>query len=303
MAVFGGIRSPSELAGSRRTDYSDAWRPAPQRQPRFPQHPLLVIAVLQRSPVVLVLLAAATLALDAVAIHWLQMEPTAIAAGAFYDALCFSQLGLACLYVVFNPGRRIFGSVILAAVLLCVTTTTARLLDYGPWEMVAYFGTYVTLLILSAWTVKHTKLWPARDRATRGIWQFSVGQLLTLMTVLAVLLTLFRGVVIIPGADVAADVVTSTALVVAVVVIWARPWILPLRLAALLFAAGLFGLADWVHGWWSPNPNLPTQANDISISIGDSLIQALVVFIWLEVGRIIPSAADSGTQDDTSPAF
>ena len=40
-AVFGGIQSPSELAGTRRTDYSDACASAPQRQRDFmPIHPI-----------------------------------------------------------------------------------------------------------------------------------------------------------------------------------------------------------------------------------------------------------------------
>ena len=251
----------------------------------------------QRSPVILVLLVAATLALDAVAIQWLLVAPAALAAGAFYDALCFSQLGLACTYVVFNQRRRVLGAALLTAVFLIATTTTARLFDYTFWEMAAYLGTYVTLLILSLWTVKYTKLWPAQNLATRGIWQFSVGQLLALMTVLAVLLTLLRRVAIIPGIDVAADAVTSTALVVAVVVIWARSWPMPFRLAALLFAAGLFGVVDWVHAWWSSSPDLSKQTNDISISIGDSLIQALVAFVWLEMGNIVPRAA-AGARDD-----
>jgi hypothetical protein len=259
--------------------------------------PYLVVAVPQRSPVILVLLVAATLALDAVAIQWLLVAPAALAAGAFYDALCFSQLGLACTYVVFNQRRRVLGAALLTAVFLIATTTTARLFDYTFWEMAAYLGTYVTLLILSLWTVKYTKLWPAQNLATRGIWQFSVGQLLALMTVLAVLLTLLRRVAIIPGIDVAADAVTSTALVVAVAVIWARSWPMPFRSATLLFAAGLFGVVDWVHAWWATSPDLSKQSNDISILIGDSLIQAFVAFVWLEMGYIIPRAA-AGAQDD-----
>ena len=40
-SVFGGIHSPSELAGTRRTDYSDACASAPQRQRGFmPIHPI-----------------------------------------------------------------------------------------------------------------------------------------------------------------------------------------------------------------------------------------------------------------------
>jgi hypothetical protein len=249
--------------------------------------------------VILVLLAAATLALDAVAIHWLQAAPTSYAAGVLYDALCFSQLGLACIWAVFNPGRRIGSTLIVNVVLAVAIITTARLFDFGIWEMTAFLGTYVTLLILTLWTVKYTKLWPKEAAAPKGIWQFSVGQLLALMTVVAVLLMLFRGSDLIPGTEVATDVATSSALAVAAVVIWLRPWHGVLRLSLLLFVASLLGLADWVHASWSADFDFGSRASDIPISIADSLIQAIVIFIWLEMGRLIPRA-DARAREDVA---
>jgi hypothetical protein len=257
----------------------------------------LVVNVSQRFPVILLLLAAATLALDAVAIHWLRAAPTALVAGVLCDALCFSQLGLACIFAVFNPGRRIWSVLVVVAALGIAVVATAKLFDDRIWEMLAFLGTYSTLLILSLWTVKHTRLWPAEGTATRGIWQFSVGQLLALMTVVAVLLAMFRGSELIPGTEVATDVATSSALVVAALVIWARPWHVLLRLAALLFVAGVLGLADWVHSWWSAKPDFPVDAGDIPLSIADSTIQGLVIFIWLELGGIIPRAAARARDD------
>jgi hypothetical protein len=262
----------------------------------------MVVNVSQRSPVILLLLAAATLALDAVAIYWLRAAPTAFVAGVLCDALCFSQLGLACIFAVFNPGRRVWSVLIVVAALGIAVVATAKLFDDRIWEMIAFLGTYATLLILSLWTVKHTRLWPADGAATRGIWQFSVGQLLALMTVVAVLLVMFRGSELIPGAEVATDVATSSALVVAALVIWVRPWHVLLRLATLLFVAGLLGLADWIHASWSANSDFGSRAGEIPISIADSAIQALVIFIWLEVGRIIPRAAARARDDVPAPA-
>jgi len=256
-------------------------------------------AATHRSPVILALLAAATLAMDAVAIHWLQVAPTALAAGVLFDALCFSQLGLACIWAVFQPGRRIWGALVVGVVLLLATFITVELFDFKIWEMLAFLGTYSTLLILSLWAVKYTKLWPKAEAVARGIWQFSVGQLLALMTVVAVLLALFRGSEIIPETDVATDVATSSALVIAAVVIWARPWHVVLRLTLLLAVAAGLGLADWLHSYLVSDPGLSTQ---VSTSIADSLIQSLVIFIWLEIGRIIPRAANRTRDEDVPPA-
>jgi hypothetical protein len=244
--------------------------------------------------VILALLAAATLALDAVAIHWLLAAPTAVAAGILVDALCFSQLGLACIWAVFQPERSIWGVLLVSAVLLGATFITVELFDFKVWEMLAFLGTYSTLLILSLWAVKYTKLWPKADAAVPGIWQFSVGQLLALMTVVAVLLMLFRSSEIIPGTDVATDVATSSALVIAAIVIWARPWHVVLRLALLLAIAAGLGVADWLHNYLAPGPE---GSMEVSTSIADSLIQAIVIFIWLEVGKVIPRAADR-TRDE-----
>src|SRR5450755_1392180 len=109
----------------------------------------MATATTQRSPVILALLAAATLALDAVAIHWILAAPIAVAAGILVDALCFSQLGLACVWAVFQPGRRIWGALVVSVVLLLATVTTVELFDFRVWEMLAFLGTYATLLILS----------------------------------------------------------------------------------------------------------------------------------------------------------
>jgi hypothetical protein len=258
----------------------------------------------QRSPLILVLLVAATLAVDAVSIYWVLEgvkagSPT-LSASILYDALCFGQIGVACVWVVFDARHRIWAAPVLGLGTLAAGVATATLFELKMFEAIAFIGAYATLLVILLWIVKHTRLWRAERTEKKPLWQFSVAQLLALMTVIAVLLAMFRGSEIIQdiGTYAAADIILSSVLVVATVVISGMPWPLLIRLAATLAMAAAFGLADWTHAWWCAAPDLKVGVQDIPISLASGLIQSLMIIIWLDIGRIIPRAATGRTRDE-----
>jgi hypothetical protein len=245
--------------------------------------------VKQSSPTLFWLLLAATIAVDSVAIYWLLQNQLALRAGALYDALCFSQLSVACIWTVFAPQRRLRRTAVLVVGLFVATVATARLFEFQIPEMIAFFGAYATLLVIMLWVIQHTRIWPHRVAGSLPVWQFSFGQLLAFITVVAVLLGMFRGGELRDvGESVALELVATSLMTIALVVVWAKPWQLPARFACACGIATLFGAISWGYDWWRADSLLDVRADDIPMYVVNGLVQAIVVFLWLEVGQIIP---------------
>lgn len=243
---------------------------------------------MQRSPVIFWLLVAATVAVSAVAVSGVYLcraykEVPSAAIIALCDAWIFGILTVLSIWVVFSPRRRRWvGLMCLVAAVAVVAIVAALAIDFPFWEMAAICGSFVTALTLLLWVVKQTRIWRgglARRRSSK--WQFSVGQLLVLMTVVALLVATLRDSEIVRNqsargvlfVDVAAKVLLGTTLVLA----WARPWHPVLRLAAML---ALGGLVDW----GADRATSPYS----SLAVHSGLIEVLLIFAWLEFGHIIP---------------
>jgi hypothetical protein len=255
------------------------------------------------SPLIFWLLLAATLAVDAVAIYWLQQEQTATNAAVLFDALCFSQLSVAAIWAVFTARGKAIAAVLLIGSILVAAAVTGWLVDMRVAEWAAFFGAYVTLLVLALWILKHTAWWRSAIPRVAETWQFSVGHLLALMTVVAVLLTLFRRSEYLEqvASTVTTDILTNCGLAIAAVFVWTKPWRTPIRLTLLGAIAGLFGLADWASDLWFGNLANPT-GDELLQSIAGGIIQILVISAWLELGQIIPRDNDRADHDAAKTA-
>ena len=248
------------------------------------------------------LLLAATLAVDAVAIYGLYQNPMAPNAGVLFESLCFSQLSIVAIWSVFTTRRMAVAAVALACAIGVAAATYGWLQDIHPLEMLAFFGTNVTLIVILLWIFKHTKWWQRAIPRPAQTWQFSVGHLLVLMTVVAVLITLFRRGDVLQTIQfaVASDIVTNCCLALATALIWTTIARTPIRLILLVVVAALVGLAGWASTEWFAALTNPAD-NNLLRSVAGSLIQVILLVAWTELGGIIPRTADSEATGATSP--
>jgi hypothetical protein len=256
---------------------------------------------MQRSPIIFWLLLAATGAVGAVALSgfWLfgvYGEAPSAAVGALYEAWTFAVLSVVTIGVVFAPRRRWVGLLSLVGVVAVIAALTAALADLHVGETAAFYASHVTGLAISLWIVKQTRLW--RDAAPSprpSRWQFSVAQLLLLMTLVAVLIASLRDGELAdrhPVHILFAIVATSVALGVAAVAIWLRPWRHAMfRLAAMLAAGG-------VIGWAAEAAVFPLSV----MAVQSCLLEVVLIFAWLELGRIIPRGEPADGAPPPPPA-
>ena len=286
-----------ELARSERTDYSDAKSAVLQRC----WHSLELVK--NQSPVIFWLLLSATLSVDAVAIYWVHLDGTAPNVGVLFESLCFSQLSVVAIWTVFAARNQATAAAVLAGTTLLAAAITGWFFEIPLAEMLAFLGTDVTLIVIFLWILKHTKWWQRALPSRLQTWQFSVGHLLALMTIVAVLVTLFqRGEILrtIPFA-VAADLAMNCGLALAAVFVWGKLWRLPIRLTLIVGIAVLFGFAGWGSVLWFGNPTNPS-GDELLQSLAGGIIQILVIIVWMELGQIIPPATNGDGHDDATLA-
>lgn len=248
----------------------------------------------RRRPLVPVLLLAATLSVDAVAVYWFNYVSDGPATGALCNALLTSQLSVICIWVAFGRTRRSWGLSVLVVATLAATWTMASLLDRpsSAWDWIAPFGTQTVSLTVLLWIIKRMKWWHRlRDSTTSAPWQFSVMQLLVLMTCAAVLAAAFQNSQVVRdvGWFVAVAAVIDSLLAVAAVLAWAQPWHMAIRIAVL---SAISGSAAWLASRWGEEPGWAAYI------VANWIMQCLVIFAWLEVGRIIPRRAPDGADGD-----
>lgn len=241
------------------------------------------------------LLVAATLAVDAVAIAWLVEDGPMSRAAYLFDALVTGQLAVVCIWGVF-AARRMWSS--LLAIGIAVMTSTA-LEVWAAWMSAREsFGGYASLaaaLVAALWILKQTPLWRKLAPRSPSGWQFSVGQVLVVMTLVALLLASLRKSELVSDPDqwkfLAAVVICNVLLVLACVLssAWMRTWWL--RLAFDCAVAILLGVcltfaasAGWLGQLMTLHFNqevIPNTAYMVVIS--------LVLFAWLELAPILPN--------------
>ena len=243
------------------------------------------------APLILWLLLLATLSIDAVVIAWLVQSPNLQTAGNLFDALCFGQLSVACIWMVFGQRHVAWKALVGGLALLIAAAATARLFEFRLWETLALYVGYATLLVLLLWTIKQSVLRPIPLATKTPVWQFSLGQLLVLMTVVGVLISLLRRSELLRslGEAVATDLFAYSVLAAGQVVIWSRAWNLRLRMtASLARPPSLASPVGFMMG--CADPLLGFAPDDITMFLVNGLVQTLVIICWLEWGQILPQA-------------
>ena len=237
---------------------------------------------------------AATAAVDAVAIAWLVQAGPMSRAAYLFDALVIGQLGVVCIWAVF-AARRIWSSLLAIAVAVLVSTA----LDVWAAWMNAQesFGIYAALaaaFVTALWMLKQTPLWQRSVYSARSGWQFSVGQVLVVMTIVALLLASLRNTELIAGAGdwkfLAALSICDVLMVLVAVLSAVRFWGWPVRLAvdcAVAVALGVSLTAAAAAGWLGESMVIPIY-QEIVPNTAYMIVISLVLFVWLELAPILP---------------
>ena len=251
----------------------------------------------QRFPVIFWLLLAATLAVDAVAVLWWAFSgPQQTAAVTFYTGLIVGQISVAAIWAWSTDSRQ-FWRWLLPFALIASAAGMTVVFDNQRFrpdlEMlllhVTCFVMQVALILVSLWLFA-----PMLNRRTDGTrstdqWRFQVKHLLVAMTAVSVLIVLTRrSVAIADGTTLSIWITNNVLVALSAVYILQKHWHWVLRLAALLGVA--LGLSIFY-----------LRLARIGVKeLPENLVQALVLFCWLQLGGIFPRAFQAGRAE--SPA-
>lgn len=287
----------AELALVRRTDYSDNCPATVQRRCNMP-HP---------SPIIFWLLLAATISIDAVAFSWAASEPDYSYGFVTFDALMLSQISVVCIWSGLSVAKSIwtrispFLAVIVASLAwgMLGFEHFAGTIGLQEWmertsAALVHQGLHAAPLLAMLWLFKRTAYWKLKSDSSAE-WQFSVADLLIVMTIVAVLGAGIRYTEVFGILDWTSVgfIGSSAILALASVFIWSLWWT-PL----FLRLCGVIGVAIFLAAALSFTEEPFTKV--FSVVIGTHyLIQALVLCMWLGCGSILPlsraSAADRRT--------
>jgi hypothetical protein len=153
----------------------------------------------------------------------------------------------------------------------------------------AWLGLWISqvmLLLVLLWLLRQTTFgvrWDPHRSAAR--WQFSIMHLLAAMTTLAITLAILRHAKALQEVPSTAAIVilSSVGIAFAAVVLQAFRWHGLLRLASLAGIAMILGIV------------MQNIAGDRQNLLAFHLIQAIVLFLWLQFGEILPNPADGNT--------
>jgi hypothetical protein len=237
----------------------------------------------QRSSINFWLLLAATICVDAVSMS-LIYGGARHSAEALYVALVCGQLSALCAWASFS--RQPLAQSLLAFGFAIAASWWAGLADLisnknvGQTAM-AYAGVWlvhVALLLVILWAIKRTpygRHWG--ETASGGLWQFSLKQLLAIMTTFAILVTLLRRAQVIHDVWLWVILLLANNLAVALsgILIYSARWHVLAQIAVMAGLTALLGsILYLIRGW----PEI----------IAVNLIHVFVLFAWLQVGEIIP---------------
>lgn len=239
----------------------------------------------QYSRPMFLLLLAATLGVDAVAVYWLYSSPHRAAANTLFEGLSASQISLLCAWATLGTNRRIWVPLTPFAAAMVVAAIVDSLGLVRLADTAAVYTCQILGLMAVLWILKGTKWW-WRDtgRSNAVSWQFSLSQFLIVMTVLILAVMSLKDAeesrslwkVYVPF------VIGTVLLPVAAVLVWGWGSHGSLRLATTLGIAVVIAIPVIACVWefW-----LSTACY--------YLIQALVLWLWLELGEIIPRPSDA----------
>ncbi len=250
----------------------------------------------QRSPINFWLLLAATICVDAIAMVWKYADGRGDRSESIFIALVFGQLSALCVWALFSSRQqltRLFMPVVFTVAAALWTALTFPVSAPNiPWEQIALaysslWLTHAAGLMALLWVLKRTtygRRWGYPVEV--ALWQFSMKHLLMAMTTFAVLVFVLRSSEMIRDVWlwVAIVIVNNTCVALACVFVQSAPWHVVLRVAAIAGIAALLGSLLYAINRW---PDV----------IAVNLIHALLLFLWLEVGGILPARARASAAD------
>jgi hypothetical protein len=241
------------------------------------------------------LLVAATIAVDAATIVMLERNGPQSRVVYVYEALISAQLSAVCIWAIFSQQPTWWRW---AGVLAAVAIASLLGIPFGQFviaESFGLYGSYVAALALALWLLSSAKWWRKLTQLGSASWQFSLSQLLVVMTVSAMLITALRASELLFGAFpiwklLLVLTISDVIVVIATLVIWKSSWHWIFRLAATIANAALVGVLQTLL------THLGAFGSVILSSIQDNLVpdliyrilMASVIFAWLEIGGIVP---------------
>lgn len=243
----------------------------------------------QRSPIIIGLLFAATLAVDVVAAILLRRLESVSWAWLLFQALSYAQVNLLAVWTVLRSskvGWRWLAPFIVGAIAACVMWSGARSLEPGNATSVslleygAVYWVNAGIAVLVLWILRPTRLLQGTSEIDTGrTWRFSIANLLILLTLTSLVLA------ILVRNEVAWDYLLALAagnvlLLTTLVLICFQSWHWLLRLCASFSVAPPAALLTaWISGAAAPT------------LIDFMLIQVVVLVAWLELGPILPNTS------------
>jgi hypothetical protein len=241
---------------------------------------------MQRSPVIFWLLLAATICVDAVAIFWLFEGGFEVAAVTLYIALGIGQLSALCAWVVLfhaRLGLRWLVPFIAGFAFALLLSTPSRPFAEALLTFTTLMWVHASLILSLLWFLKLTRIVAGlSDHSTQPSWQFAIRHLLVLMTCVAVLTVVLRraDILVDEPAAVVFFTIGNAILLIAIVAATQTRWPWQLRLTASLGTAIIIaGICEWTQTAFADEIN----------SFAFNLIQAIVIWLWLEQIRPVPA--------------
>jgi hypothetical protein len=253
----------------------------------------------QRSPVLIGLLFAATLAVDAVASYWLSHDMFQALSQSLFIALAFSQVSVVCMWAVFTGGWAWLRAT--APFVFAFVAAVAPAIARGNWprnqtddfllNFTAQLVLYAAVLLVALWVVRQF-LWHRISHRTAAVkpLRFSLLHLLAVMTATAFVLTLLNATQLLHDGRLAQSllfIAVNVALVLFVVVAYGVsvpywPFLLAGSLGLAIFLgkveafynSGSYVMIDW------PSINL---------------IQVVVLWTWIYLARLVPRGSETST--------
>lgn len=245
----------------------------------------------RRSPIIFWLLLAATLCVDVLTVAWVYAATLNRTEVLYYGLSC-GQLSVLCIWVALRAQSQYWWWMPPASLILLVTMLSCGLYDSAAMSgiisqeialaMADLLLSQAALLLAILWVLQQTSMgrtWAEPLRAER--WRFSLKQIFAVMTAVAVILIAMRQSKLIrevPG-PVIIWIINNALLATAAVVIRGARLHGVVRLAVTAGIAIVLGLAIRLIS--------SGQANGVSLN----LIQAIVLYTWLEFGEIFPGPA------------
>jgi hypothetical protein len=149
----------------------------------------------QRSPSIFWLLLTATICVDALAVIGVVDGSSLLV----LQALVYGELSVCCIWTGLSREKSIWTQAVawlgvIAAIAIlsfaCAAATASKIWGWLPWSLPQAI-LQAALLLMFLWVLERTRFWQSRSGVTAK-WRFSLGQLFTIMTVVAVLAAWFH---------------------------------------------------------------------------------------------------------------